>query len=50
MIKYSIMCFIFGFTLNKLYFKNKSNSKSVKVASITAIVLIIIKLGILKLK
>lgn len=43
MIRFAIMSFILGFTLNKLYFKDKSLSQSIKIGSITAIILIIIK-------
>lgn len=42
MIKYSIMAFMFGFTGNKLFGKDKTNEKSIKIASMTAIILITI--------
>lgn len=42
MIKYCIMALLFGYSGNKLFGKDKSINKSLIVASITAIILIII--------
>jgi hypothetical protein len=38
-IKYCIMSFMFGFTGNKLFGKDKSTRKSIKIAILSTIVL-----------
>jgi hypothetical protein len=48
-MRYSIMAFMFGYCGNKLFGKNKGTEQSIKIAAITATILIIIDVITLKI-
>ncbi|MDU4596415.1 hypothetical protein [Clostridium botulinum] len=49
MARYSIMAFMFGYCGNKLFGKDKGTKKSIKIAAITATILIIVDLITLRI-
>ncbi|HIG0360364.1 TPA: hypothetical protein ACX96Z_001953 [Clostridium sporogenes] len=49
MIRYSLMAFMFGYCGNKLFGKDKGTEHSIKIAAITATILIIVDLITLRI-